>query len=546
MGEGFKNWFAKTSLSLKVILFAVLLILVSGSASLFVQRRSNWALIYAVPTSSSSNTNLAAVQRPSLHAKECDSPVDLHSEVVVSVDDHSRKEALSDEAALSKSVSPTIDAQSLQVQQFNGRNEDNPNMSISENFSSTTPLKENESIDPPLKHRRRRVYTKLDRLEDGLRKARAAIKKAMNGSQLQDPDYIPDGPIYRNAKFFHRSYLEMEKKFKIYVYKEGELPLFHDGPCRLLYTMEGQFINKMEVNKKFRTYNPEKAHVFYLPYSVTRMVQYNWVRGTPMKRLGGIVLDYVNVIAGKYPFWNRSLGADHFMLSCHDWGPATSFYVPDLVKNSIRALCNANTSERFNPMKDVSIPEISLKSSRLEGLIGGPSPSQRTILAFFAGGNHGFVRPILFRHWEKKDPAIRVHNYLPRRVPYYDLMRQSKYCLCPSGYEVASPRVVEALYNGCVPVLISKSYVPPFSDVLNWKMFSVMVSLEDIPNLKKILMSIPERQYIKMQKRVVQVRRHFELHVTPKRFDVFHMILHSIWLRRLNVKVSNEPGNILD
>ncbi|KAK6244608.1 hypothetical protein QUC31_011017 [Theobroma cacao] len=505
MGEGFKNWFAKTSSSLKVILFAVLLVLVSGSASLFVQRRSNLALIYAVPTSSSSNTNLDAVQRPSLHAKESDSPVDLHSEVVVLVDDHSRKEALSDEAALSKSVSPTIDARSLQVQQFvralflshgqSGRNEDNPNMSISENFSSTTPFKENESIDPPLKHRRRRVYTKLDRLEDGLRKARAAIKEAMNWSQLQDPDYIPSGPIYRNAKCFHRSYLEMEKKFKIYVYKEGELPLFHDGPCRLLYTMEGQFINKKEGNI------PSGIEALALTISCF------------LAMTGGLQL---------------------------------VFDVPDLVKNSIRALCNANTSERFNPKKDVSIPEISLKSSRLEGLIGGPSPSQRTILAFFAGGNHGFVRPILFRHWEKKDPDIRVHNYLPKRVPYYDLMRQSKYCLCPSGYEVASPRVVEALYNGCVPVLISKSWVPPFSDVLNWKMFSVMVSLEDIPNLKKILMSIPERQYIKMQKRVVQVRRHFELHVTPKRFDVFHMILHSIWLRRLNVKVSNEPGNILD
>ncbi|XWS59569.1 hypothetical protein CRYUN_Cryun08bG0133300 [Craigia yunnanensis] len=546
MGEGFKNWFATTSSSLKIFLFVMPLILVSGFASLFVQKGSNWALIYTLPTSSSSNTNLDAVKKPSLQAKERDSPIDLHSQEVVSVDNgRSRKEALSNEAALGHSVSPPIVDQSLQVQHFKGKKEDNPNMSISENFNSTS-IKENESIDPPLKPRTRRVRTNLDRLEEGLRRARIAIKDAINGSQLQDPDYIPDGPIYKNAKVFHRSYLEMEKQFKIFVYKEGELPLFHDGPCRLSYTMEGQFINKMEVNKKFQTHNPEKAHVFYLPYSVTRIVQYIWVRGTPMKRLGKIVLDYVNVIAEKHPYWNRSLGADHFMLSCHDWGPATSFFVPDLVKNSIRALCNANTSERFNPMKDVSIPEISLKSSRLEGLIGGPSPSQRTILAFFAGGNHGFVRPILFRHWAKKDPDIRVHDYLPRGVSYYDLMRQSKYCLCPSGYEVASPRVVEALYNGCVPVLISKSYVPPFSDVLNWKTFSVIVSLEDIPNLKKILMSIPDRQYIRIQKRGVQVRRHFELHVTPKRFDVFHMILHSIWLRRLNVRVSNDPGDMLD
>ncbi|XP_022746746.1 probable glycosyltransferase At5g03795 [Durio zibethinus] len=535
-----KNWFPPTSSSLKIFLFVVFLILVSGFASLLVQKGSNQTLFYiplASSSSSSSDTNSDAVKKPSLQAKERDSPVDLHSQAGASVDnDGSRKEALSNEAAFV--------AQSLQVQHF-GKNEDNPNMSISQNFNSTT-LKENESRDPPLKPRRSRVSTNLDRLEYGLRRARIAIKEAINGSQLQDPDYIPHGPIYKNAKVFHRSYLEMEKQFKIFVYKEGELPLFHDGPCTLLYTMEGQFINKMEVNKKFRTHNPEKAHVFYLPYSVTRMVQYIWVRGTPMKRLGRIVLDYVNVIVEKHPYWNRSLGADHFMLSCHDWGPATSFFVPNLVKNSIRALCNANTSERFNPMKDVSIPEISLKSSRLQGLIGGLSPSQRTILAFFAGGNHGFVRPILFRHWEKKDPDTRVHDYLPRRVSYYDLMRQSKYCLCPSGYEVASPRVVEALYNGCVPVLISKSYVPPFSDVLNWKTFSVTVSLEDIPNLKKILMSISDRQYIRMQKRVVQVRRHFELHVIPKRFDVFHMILHSIWLRRLNFKVSNDPGDMLD
>lgn len=92
---------------------------------------------------------------------------------------------------------------------------------------------------------------------------------------------------------------------------------------------------------------------------------------------------------------------------------------------------------------------------------------------------------------------------------------------------------------GCVPVIIKDHYVAPFSDVLNWKSFSVEVAVKDIPNLKTILMGISQRQYIRLQRRGKQVRRHFEVNLRPKRFDVFHMILHSIWLRRLNVRVND-------
>lgn len=41
-------------------------------------------------------------------------------------------------------------------------------------------------------------------IEVRLGKARAAIKEATNRDDEPDPDYLPIGPMYRNAKAFHR------------------------------------------------------------------------------------------------------------------------------------------------------------------------------------------------------------------------------------------------------------------------------------------------------------------------------------------------------
>ncbi|KAL2514295.1 putative glycosyltransferase [Forsythia ovata] len=385
--------------------------------------------------------------------------------------------------------------------------------------------------------RSQKNYSNLEKLEFGLGQARAAIREAQHGNQTEDPFYVPNGPMYWNPKAFHRSYMEMEKRLKIYVYEEGEPPVFHYGPCKHTYAIEGFFIQTMEISR-FRTSNPEEAHIFFLPFSVTMLTQVIYV---PESHEWGLMKntasDYVNVVAQKYPYWNRTLGADHFMLACHDWGPEISFAIPYLHQNAIRALCNANTSERFDASRDVSIPEILLPTGKIDGMLGGPSPSKRPILVFYAGGVHGPIRPILLEHWENKDPDVQIYKYLPKNLSYYGMVRKSRYCICPSGYEVASPRMVEGLYMGCVPVLIKDDYVIPFSDVLNWKTFSVIIPVKDIPNLKKILLSIPERQYIKMQRRGIQMRKHFVVNSPPKRYDVFHMILHSIWLRRLNVRL---------
>lgn len=212
------------------------------------------------------------------------------------------------------------------------------------------------------------------------------------------------------------------------------------------------------------------------------------------------------------------------------------------MRNCIRALCNANVAKGLKIGMDTTLPVTYIRSAEapLEEL-GGRPPLERPTLAFFAGSMHGYLRPILLNFWEHKVDDMKIFDSLPRDIEgkriYREHMKSSKYCICARGYQVHTPRVVEAIFFECVPVIISDNYVPPFFEVLNWEAFSVFVLEKDIPNLRSILLSIPEERYLAMHARVQMVQKHFFWHKKPEKYDLFHMILHSVWYNRVfNVK----------
>ncbi|XP_057960021.1 probable glycosyltransferase At5g03795 isoform X1 [Malania oleifera] len=340
-------------------------------------------------------------------------------------------------------------------------------------------------------------------------------------------------PLYRNVSMFKRSYELMEQTLKVYIYREGAKPIFNQPQSVLqgIYASEGWFMKQLEANRQFVTKNPRKAHLFYLPFSSRMLEETLYMRNShTFANLIQYLKEYLDMIVTTHPFWNRTGGEDHFLVACHDWAP---FETKKLMAPCIRALCNSDIKEGFKFDKDVSLPEtyVRLPRNPLRDL-GGKPPSKRKILAFFAGNLHGYVRPILLKYWENKDPEMKIFGKMPR-AKYVQHMKSSKYCICAKGYEVNSPRVVEAIFYECVPVIISDNFVPPFFGVLNWESFAVFIMEKDIPNLKNILQSIPRRKYLQLQMRVKKVQQHFLWHPRPVKYDLFHMIIHSIWYNRV-------------
>lgn len=112
----------------------------------------------------------------------------------------------------------------------------------------------------------------------------------------------------------------MEMILKVYIYPDGKRPIFHEPHLRGIYASEGWFMKLMEENRQFVTKDPENAHLFYLPYSARQLELALYVpESHNLKPLSLFLRDYANMLAAKYPFWNRTHGSDHFLVACHDW-----------------------------------------------------------------------------------------------------------------------------------------------------------------------------------------------------------------------------------
>lgn len=190
-------------------------------------------------------------------------------------------------------------------------------------------------------------------------------------------------------------------------------------------------------------------------------------KGKSYENMTLIVQNYVEGLISKYPYWNRTLGADHFFVTCHDIGVRATEGLPFLVKNSIRVVCSSSYNVGFVPHQDISLPQV-LQPFALPG--GGNDVYIRTTLGFWAGDTNSKIRVILTRVWENVTELDISNRRIDRgagHLIYQKKFYRTKFCICPGGSQVNSARITDSIHYGCIPVILSDYYDLPFNDILN-------------------------------------------------------------------------------
>ncbi|KAH7425627.1 hypothetical protein KP509_11G063400 [Ceratopteris richardii] len=336
-------------------------------------------------------------------------------------------------------------------------------------------------------------------------------------------------------------------RLKVYVY---ELPARYnqdvvdkDERCLAHMFAAEIFLHRFLLSSPVRTLRPEEADWFFTPVYTTCDLTKN---GLPLPfDSPRMMRSAIEFISTAWPYWNRTEGADHFFVVPHDFGACFHYKEEKAIQRGIlpilqRATLVQTFGQRYHVCMQpgsIVIPPYAPPARIMAHLI--PPSTPRSIFAYFRGlfydiGNDPeggyYARGARASIWEnfKNNPLFDLSTEHPDT--YYEDMQRSIFCLCPLGWAPWSPRLVEAVVFGCIPVIIADDIVLPFADVIPWKEIGVFVAENDVPKLDEILTSLSAAEVLEKQKALedVSIKQAMLFPQPSLPNDGFHQILNGL------------------
>lgn len=327
-------------------------------------------------------------------------------------------------------------------------------------------------------------------------------------------------PLYSNPYLspttLFPNYQKMLQSFKVFPYTA---PLVFSTPS----DSEPLFVSSL-LNSSFLTLDPEQADLFFIPFSSIN------VSARSLSRL-------VNALRYDFPFWNRTLGADHFYVSCEGLSFGSDRNVLELKKNSVQISCFPTAPDKFVPHKDITLPP---------SLAGPYSPMEKAknhlhlgYVRYGAIKEHSLIKEL------RADSEFLVDSEPLDQLGFQERIRISKFCLFEYGKGDVSG-INDALRHGCVPVVITDRPIQdlPLMDVLRWQEMAVFVGWNKgragvkVEELKRVLYRTcgGDDRYGEVRGLGVTAGKHFVWNEQPQPYDAFHMLMYQLWLRRHTIR----------
>ncbi|CAE7771049.1 unnamed protein product [Symbiodinium sp. KB8] len=132
----------------------------------------------------------------------------------------------------------------------------------------------------------------------------------------------------------------------------------------------------------------------------------------------------------------------------------------------------------------------------------------RHLLVFYAASPNSCIRRSIASQLAASDDAevLVIPKPIPKK-PWSDFLFRSKFCFVPDGFSSISARLYEVLLHGCVPVLLTHAFHPPFETLIDWRRIAVFLHNSQVADAPAILRNISEEEYLSMHRQVTRVQR---------------------------------------
>lgn len=361
-----------------------------------------------------------------------------------------------------------------------------------------------------------------------------------------------------HSALFHQPKINqgLLKDLKVYIY---ELPskyntdwLANKRCINHLFAAEVAIHKTLSNNLDIRTFDPYEADFFFVPVYVA--CNFSTVNGFPaIGHARSLLASAVQLISSNYPFWNRSQGSDHVFVASHDYGAcfhamenrAVEDGIPEFLKKSIILQTFGVKHEHpCQAVENIVIPPYVSPGSVRSTLQKTPLTGRRDIWVFFRGKMEVHPKNVSGRYYSKKvrTEILRKFGgdrrfYLQRHrfAGYQSEIVRSVFCLCPLGWAPWSPRLVESVALGCVPVIIADGIRLPFRTAVPWPDISLTVAEKDVSKLGNILDDVAATNLSAIQRNLwdPSVRRALLFSDPIQEGDATWQVLHAL-TRRLD------------